>query len=287
MTLPTDYIFKSGSCAKNALFDLIVNSLKDQGWTDISSNPTTDYIVLSSNGNSGDKNLILNLRDTNATGANSVKTTAYNQMSFRLQDTYTPNPTAGQSGTFGRTSLAWTELFLAPVAAAGTLAGDTVVNYKIYTDASKIIMSIEYPPATGYSPVLFYLGLPDSTYLRQSGAKGMLYASTVNMGTASNLLICNSPDTIGVVTAPYVMPTLATTVLKNPNNDGVYTESPVYYQSITEGLRGKLDGVFCMTNSNILTGDTLTINSNTYYALVCHVQGNSSFPTQALLIRTA
>lgn len=287
MTIPTDYVFQSGTVLKNGIYDLIISKLVAAGWVDVSSKPATDYVVLTSAGNTGDKALVLNLRDVNIAGANSVKTTNFNTMSYRLQDTYIPGA-AGVAGTFGRSALAWTALDIAPtVVTTGQLAADTTVNYKVYADTSKIILTLEYPIATGYSPLLLYIGQPDSVYVAESAAKGMVVASTVNMTTAANLMISNSPDGMGSTTAPYVMPTTALIPLRNPNAAGKYFESDILYQSTTEGIRGKLDGVLCLLNSNIATGDIVTIDTKTYYALVCHTQGNSSFPTPALLIRTA
>lgn len=286
MATPTDYIFQTGSCQKKEIYDLIVNKLIEAGWTNVASNPSTDYVVLTSTGNTGDKNLILNLRDIPAAGtaANSVKTSSYCQMSYRLENDYTPG-SAGVAGVFGRPSLAWTDLYIAPVAASGTLPLDTVVNYKVYADLSKIILAIEYPPATNYNPILIYIGQPDTTYMPESASRGMLVAVTNSATTATSVMVCNTPDGMGAVTAPYALATQTLLASKNPNNAGKYIISDVYYGSTTEGVRGKLDGIYCLPNSNILTGDNIVIGTKTYYVLCCHPQGNSSFASQALLVR--
>jgi len=286
MPVPTDYIFTAGSCQKSEILDLIVNKLKAAGWTDVSSLASSDYIVLKSTGNTGDKNLILNLRKGNAAGTagRDVDTTAYCQMSYRLQDSYIPGA-EGVAGVFGRPTLAWTDLYIAPVAANGTLALDTTVNYKVYVDVSKIILAIEYPPATGYSPILIYMGQPDTVYMPESGSKGVLVAVTNGGTTAASAIICNSPDGIGSVATPYAVATAALLPTKNPNNAGKYFDSPVYYQTTTEGMRGKLDGILCMPNLAALTGDNITIDGDNYYVLVCHAQGITSFPSQVLLVR--
>lgn len=287
MAIPTDYIFQSGTVLKGGIYDLIVNKLVAAGWVDVSSKPATDYMVLTSAGNTGDKALVLNLRDVNVAGANSVKTTNYNTMSYRLQDTYAPGA-SGVAGTFGRSALAWTALDIVPTATtSGSLAMDTTVNYKVYADASKIILALEYPIATGFSPLLIYIGQPDSVYVGESSSRGMIVATTANTTTAANIVISNSPDGMGITSAPYVMPTTALMPLSNPNAAGKYFESDIYYQGASEGIRGKLDGVLCLLNSRIATGDIITIGTKTYYALVCHTQGATSFPSQALLVRTA
>lgn len=288
MAIPTDYIFQSGTCQKKELYDLIINKLKDAGWTDISSKPDTDFVVLTSAGNTGDKQLILNLRPlpAAATAANNVTTSDFCQMSYRLEDAYTPGA-AGVAGIFGRPSLAWSDLYIAPVAASGKLALDTVVNYKVYADLSKIILVVEYPPAVSMSPILIYMGLPDTLYMPQAGNSGTLVAVTNTAITATNVQVCNTPDGIGNVTAPYALPTQTLLALKNPNNANKYMVSDVYYGSTTEGVRGKLDGIYCMPNQNIQTGDNVIINAKTYYVICCHAQGNSSFSSPALLVRIA
>lgn len=286
MAIPTDYIFTSGTVRKDGIYGLIISKLVAAGWVDVSSKPATDYAVLTSTGNTGDKALVLNLRDVNITGTNSVKTTTYNTMSYRLQDTYVPGA-ADVAGTFGRPALVWSGLNLVPTTlTTGTLAVDTIIKYKVYVDASKIILSLEYPIATTYGPLLIYIGQPDSVYVSESAARGIVVASTINMTLAGNLMICNSPEDMGSAAAPYVMPTTALMPLANPNAAGKYFESDIYYQSAAEGIRGKLDGVLCLLSSNVLTGDSVIIGSKTYYVLVCHTQGYSAFPSQALLIRT-
>ncbi|WP_371366320.1 hypothetical protein SRRS_07310 [Sporomusa rhizae] len=288
MAIPTNYIFQSGTCLKSELYDTIINKLIAAGWTNVSSKPDTDFDVLTSPGNTGNKALVLNIRPIPAAGtaANNIKTSAYCQMSIRLQTSYTPG-SAGVAGVFGRPSLAWTDVYIAPVSAGASLAADTSVKYKWYADASKIIFTIEYPPATNMNPVMFYLGAPDSTFVSESGSSGTIFASSINMTAASTLYICNTSDGIGSLNAPYTMTSSAFNILKNPNNEGLFFQSAMYYQSPTEGIRGMLDGILCLPNQATQTGNTITIDGKTYYQLVCHVVGNSSFPYPVILVRTA
>jgi hypothetical protein len=288
MTIPTDYVFTSGTCLKNEVYDVIINKLLAAGWENVSSNPTTDFDVLTSPGNAGDKALVLNLRPLPAAGtvANNIKTSNFCQASFRLQTSYTPG-TTGVAGTFGRPTQTWTDLYICPVAASGQLPADTTVKYKVYADASKIIMAIEFPSATSLNPILFYLGAPDSVFVAESGSSSTVFASTSMATTAGNLLICNTSDGIGSVAAPYAMVVTGFSILKNPNNEGIYFQSGMYYQSATEGIRGMLDGILCLPNMAVQTGNTITMDGKTYYQLVCQVQGNNSFPYPVMLVRTA
>lgn len=113
MSTPTDYIFTSGTCARSALYQLIIDQLTAAGWTNVASLASSDFVVMKSTSNTGDKNLLLNIRDSSSTAVNPTTTTDYCVMSYRLQDTYVPGA-AGVAGVFGRPALAWTNLFLAP-----------------------------------------------------------------------------------------------------------------------------------------------------------------------------
>lgn len=288
MATPTDYIFQNGTCAKSAIFATIITKMTTAGWTNVASLATSDFTVMKSTGVNADKNLLIQLRSTNLSAANDTATTSYSQMSYRLIDTYTPGAT-GVAGVFGRTALAWTDLFIAPVAAASAVVPpDTTVTYRWYADAGKFIMSIEYPSSLNLAPILMYIGQPDTVKVSEALSAGMIVGTTSNATTAASVLVDNTPVGIGAVAAPYALSTTALLPLTNPNVAGVYFLSDIYYQSATEGIRGKLDGLKTMFNNKCLTGDTVTdTDGKVYYVLVCQVQGSTSFPSVVLLIRTA
>lgn len=285
MAIPTDYIFTPGTCLKSEIFDLIVNKLVAAGWESVASN-ASDFVVLTSTGNSEDKALVLNLRKGNAAGTagRDVDTTAYCQMSVRLQSSYVPGAD-GAAGTFGRPSLAWTDLFIAPVAANVTLPMDTSIDYHVYADASKIILALEYPSTLSYEPVLIYLGLPD-VFVVDSDSRGTVLATSCNATTAGSLQVCNTSDGVGQVSTPYALKTYASLPDGDPNMAGKRNPSVIKYGSAAESYRGVLDGLLCVYLNKINTGDIVTIEAKKYRALVCHTVGNTSFPSRALLIRT-
>lgn len=287
MAIPTDYIFQSGTCLKNQIYQLIIDKLIAAGWEDISSNPATDFVVLKSTGNTEDKDLILNIRPTNASNANSIATTDYCAMSYRLQDTYTPGE-SGVAGTFGRASLAWTNLYIAPVASLTTaLGGDTSIDYHVYADASKLILTLEYPNPTGFGPVVIYMGLPDTLLASDSANRGALVAMSTQGVAATQLQICNTSDGVASVTAPYNLTTYTLLPPGDPNAANKRMVSSIYYGTAAEGYRGKLDGLKCIYYTAVNTGDTVTIGAEVYRVLVSHSQGNTSFPSRALLVRVS
>jgi hypothetical protein len=290
MAIPTDYVFKTGTCLKSELYGKMIDALKAAGWEDISSNPATDFVVLHSKGNTGDKNLILNLRPGNTSNANPVDTTDYCQMSYRLQNSYTPGA-SGAAGTFGRPSLAWTALYIVPAAAAATILGaSTTLNYYVYADASKVILMVQYPSATGYLPMLIYLGEPDTLYTPESDGRGILAAMSANNPTGNNTVqICDNPDQMASAAAPYVLTVYALLAPGDPNADSKSFLSSVYYGSAAEGYRGKLDGVKLVyfSGSNFVTGDTITVGREVYTVFIVAATGYTSFPSRGLAIRTA
>jgi hypothetical protein len=228
---------------------------------------------------------VLNLRKGSvATPANDVSTTAYCQFSFRYPTSYTPGA-AGVAGTFVRPGV-WRDVFIAPVAAAGTLAMDTTYSYKIYADKSKIMFGIEFPPATGYSPMFFHIGLPDSMWCTEGGNRGMLFGGTTSaVVTAKNFWIADTPAGMGSVADIYVEPCICTLAPKNPNNDGKYVVSDICYGSSTEGIRGQINGVIALPTDNIVTGDIVKDDGHTYYILNCHVLGTNSFQSPVVGVR--
>jgi hypothetical protein len=288
MAIPTDYIFTPGTCLKKDFYGVLTAALLGAGWVNTSSLASSDYEVYTSTGNTGDKALILNLRPGSAgTPANSVVTTAYCQFSFRFPSTYVPGA-AGVAGTFTNPDV-WRDIFIAPVATVGQLAMDTTYNYKLYVDKSKIMFSIEFPPATGYSPMFVHLGMPDSTWCTETGNRGVFVAVSTQFtaGTAGNAVITDTPTGMGSSTTRYGIPIFTTLAPKNPNSDNKYALSDLYYGSATEGTRGKIDGVLAMPDGSTITGDTITLGAHQYYALNCHVLGVKSFPSSALAIRLA
>ena len=283
MPTPTEYIFRSGSCAKKDLYQLIIDELIKAGWKDVASNPAEEYNVMTSTGVNGDKELVIQLRSMPVSIATNAEVTTSEQVvaSLRLQTSYIPGE-PGVSGVFGRPTLTFSPLHLA----AGKVHIDTILNYKVYADKNRIILGIECPVALGYSPVLFYLGQPDTVWMSESKSAGCVSAISISPTTApSTLIVCDTPDGMASSAGPYGLTTKTLLPLKNPNNDGRYITSDIIYESTTEGMRGKLDGILCATNSNILTGDRLIENGKTYYVFNCHLYVNSSFPSQAIIVR--
>lgn len=280
-----EHIFSKGTCRKKEIYQLILDKLKEKGWQDISSKPETDGVVLHSKGVTGDRDLILNLRDTNNSGNYSVVTTDYSTMSYRLQPSYTPGG-SGEAGTFAKPARVWRPLYI--YGTGQTLSMETTLDYYVYADAGKIILSLEYPKSNSiYGPVVFYLGEPDTRFLRESQSRGVLYVSSTDQEGVS---ISDCPDDLGTKDQMYNLYTYALLPVLDPNLEKKYMVSPIYYGSNEEGFRGKLDGIKTVkyiTNPvpNLLHGDTLVTEHAKYHCVIPQDTRTGAFPGGAVLLR--
>lgn len=278
-----EYIFSKGTCKKKEIYSLIIDKLKEKGWKDISSKPETDYVVLHSKGVTGDRDLILNLRELDGMGSTSVVTTDATEMSYRLQPWYTPGA-SGEPGTFAKPERIWREMTL--YGSGQGVPKETLVDYYIYADAGKMILSLEYPQTTSmYAPTVLYLGEPDTRFLTESQSRGVLYASTAN---TVGVYVTDYPDALGTSAELYDLQTYALLPEADPNLAKKYMVSPIYYGSKTEGFRGKLDGIkavqYMTSPPNLLHGDTLVTEHAKYHCVVPY-NYRRAFPGGAVLLR--
>ena len=280
-----EYIFSKGNCKKKEIFQVVIDKLKEKCWQDISSKPETDGIVLHSKGVTGDRDLFLNIRETDAAGAGSIATTDYSSMSYRLQPWYKPGG-SGAAGTFAKPARIWRPLYI--YGAGQSLSRETWLDYYVYADAGKIILSLEYPRSSSISgPVVFYLGEPDTRFLTESQSRGILYASSVDQ---TGVTITDVPDDMGGKDEAYTLRTYSLLPTSDPNLAKKYMVSPIYYGSTEEGYRGKLDGVKTVryigaSPANLMQGDTLVTEHAKYHCVIPNDAREGTFPGGAVLLR--
>ena len=280
-----EYIFSKGTCKKKEIYSLIIDKLKEKGWKDISSKPETDYVVLHSKGVTGNRDLILNIRETDVSGNSPVTTTDGSLMSYRLQTSYTPGG-SGEAGTFAKPARVWRPLCI--YGSGQALSKETTLDYYVYADAGKIILSLEYPKSSSiYGPVVFYFGEPDTRFLTESQSRGILYASSADQ---SGVIITDCPDDMGSNDEAYDLHTYSLLPAIDPNLAKKYMVSPIYYGSDVEGFRGKLDGIKTVkyvTNPvpNLLHGDTLVTEHAKYHCVIPANPATGTFTGGAVLLR--
>ena len=254
--------------------------MKSAGWNDVSTAPATDFVVMHSKGESGDKDLFIQLRPTNVSNANSTETTDYNVMSYRFVEGY-------EAGVFTRSSEPWNAIHLAPTTTNIALTGELELTCFYHVNKNRIIMVIETPVSTAYGAVLFYLGLPDTTYTTESGSKGVVYATSAYPRTNQTLQISNATDGLPSDSASSTRSLYSTLSPKNPNSAGLFTISEILYGSSIEGIRGKLDGIYQMPNGNVNNGDVITIGAKEFRVVVTQaVSSQNSFSSSTFVIQT-
>ena len=281
-----DYIFSKGTFLKREGFRNIVNQFKSAGWVDVSSNPTADFVVLNSKGESGDKDLFIQLRPFETVEAtNSTETTDFNIITYRLIEKYTPGAT-GVSGTFERPTETWQKIHLVPLATV--VNKDTELTYHAHVNKNRMIITIESPPTVNLNAITYYIGLPDVTYTTESGSKGLVVPSTFYPRTNGVIHVSNSADGTPNETTSTTRTIYCTLSPKNPNSAGLFTFSEMLYGSTTEGIRGKLSGLFALPNGGVNTGDIIKVGMKEFRIIVNQQTSTyTSFPTATFAIQIA
>lgn len=276
-----DVIFSRGTCKKKEILVTMVNLMKAAGWTDVSSNPATDFIVMNSKGESGDKDLFIQFRNGNVSNTNPIDTTDYNVASFRLISEYVPGST-GTAGTFERPSEAWRSFYVAPT--TSTISNEVTMTYYYHVNKNRIIFVIETPESLSFAPATHYFGLPIS-FASEPKSRGLIAASSTYAVTASNVFVTNAAGELPSDTASSARVVYSAMPPKSPNSAGKHTPVEMYYGNTTEGIRGKLDGIFVIPAGGVNNGDTLTVGSKLFRAVVNGTASSNSFPSTTLFIQ--
>lgn len=299
----------SGQCTKANLYDLIISKFIAAGWTNVSSNPVTDGDVLYSTGADGKKQLYIQLwpLDPGGTGLNPISTvittTVYNAnnvkntsanwiIGIRLVGGYTPNATAGSSGTFSDTR-GWSRVALIN-SNATNITSDILVNYDIYVDKEKAIIHTKASDFSSTKDQLIYVGLPSTIYtnISKTPKRGMVFLAACQIGFGASIVAMNDyPDDMIGISNNWVQLAGKTLLLnKNPNIAMNYFMGDIYSYNDTYGMVNKLDGIYSVSQSNYLPGDLATIGANTYKILDVRTNWTSSanmFPSDGIAIQIA
>lgn len=285
------YIFTGGSCLKKDFYDLVINSMISAGWTNVTSKYATDGDVLHSTGVNGDKDIYLRfapysclqwgapsaVNDTNY----SLRTTTNWGMSVQLQPSYAPGA-SGVAGVFGYPTREWKEFMMAmPINSIyynspTAVPADTVVNYYIYIDKSKIILFSKLPDNLSNTYHMNYVGLPDTLYSANDAGRGSVIANTcLGPGSMGNnkIAMCEFPEagkgkTSGSTHYSVDCYSIQPNTL-SPNVKGNYFFSEFYLHHAEVGMISKLDGIYGTISGNLNTGDTVTINGVQYLVMNC------------------
>ena len=273
-------IFTQTTSLKSDLAITIIDLLEKAGWNNVSSNYSTDFYVMNSKGETGDKDLYFQFRPTSTTNTNDVTSTTATIMSYRLINGYTPNETDGVAGTFARTtSEAWRTWQIAQ----GTTVDPAVeLNLWFSINKDRAIFNIYTPESLSLLPTLFYIGLPTS-YTSEPLSRGVVAYSSM---TSSFSNVAHVSDNVPELPTSATSITLANQIVlppKSPNSAGIHTPVELSYGNASVGLRGKLDSLFFLPANSINDGNILKQGNKRFRATQLGVVSNNSFPTNCVI----
>lgn len=156
MNFMSSIIFKNEKVTKSEWYEWFLNKWKEAGWTNISSNPSTDGDVMYSEGVNGDKTLYIgfsgSITDPNSTGIS---------LKIRHSRTYTPNEIYGNDGTFELTSGRnwWTEVVLHYN--KGISSKDHIFSMWYYVTKNWGMFITDQNLVHGGRPSCFFVGQPE------------------------------------------------------------------------------------------------------------------------------
>jgi len=274
-----DIIFSTGTCKKKEILTTMIELMKAAGWQNVSSNPATDFFVMHSKGESGDKNLYMQFRNGNVTNANPIDTTDYNVASYRLVGGYTPG-SPGTAGVFQKATEAWRVFYVAPTTTV--INNEVEMTYYYHVNKNRIIFVLETPISLGFSPVTHYFGLPVS-FVSEPNSRGVIAASSTYAVTANNVLVSNAAGELPEDAVSSTRIVYSTLPPKSPNSAGIHTPVEMYYGNGTEGMRGKIDGLYVIPAGGVNNGDIMTVGVKRFKAIVNGVASSNSFPSTTLV----
>lgn len=276
-----DIIFSKGTCKKKEILTTMIALMKAAGWSDVSSNPATDFFVMNSKGEAGDKDLFIQFRNSSVSNTSPIDTTDYNVASFRLISEYIPG-TSGVAGTFERPAEAWRNLYVAPTTT--TINSEVIMTYHYHVNKNRVIFIIETPESLSFAPVTHYFGLPIS-FVSEPKSRGLISASSAYAVGANNVWVTNAAGELPSDAASSGRIVYSAMPPKSPNSAGKHTPVEMYYGNTTEGIRGKIDGLYVIPAGGINNGDTLTVGAKQFRAVVNGVASSNSFPSTTLIFQ--
>ena len=254
-----DTLFQHTVVKKAEFFDKIVELLKGAGWTGIASIPT-DFTVLNSKGVNNDKDLYIQLKETDIYDK-SQKTTNSPWFTARLIKKYTPK--SGQSGVIARPDAPWYGMSCGYIDSNNQAVAPYIDIDLWYYVSANGIMYIAQPPQTMNIPPFFGMMYhPEVEYCQQSECRGLMMNGWGTPPQLCQVMDNASGDSQYAASLYYI------TLQTNPTQQNKYLMSEIYYGSPIEGYRGNLNGIYTLPNINVLNRDIITIGQDEYTVFV-------------------
>lgn len=271
----------TGTVAKSQLISTIINNIISSGfWSNVASAPADGY-VLKSLGSSGSDALFVIFNDTALAGTASAQNFVAN-----IAENYVPGD-PGIAGAFTNKS-ADANCYICSNTGIDL---NTKMDYWVEVTADRIVLAVQTIDAIGHPPAVFYFGLPIRLFTVDSGSNQtmtILGSNVTGFNAVANQVKCLK-DVTGTLWPAYTEFYMLTP--KNPDVNGNYNISELYFGNTNIGLRGKLDTFFILPNQNIVNKDTLTVNTTTYKVFITStfagVTTFDNFPTTAFAVKIA
>lgn len=272
-------IFSQTTCLKSEILTKMIELMTAAGWTDISSNATTDFFVMNSKGENNDKNLVFQIRSTSTTNANDVHSTTAVPMSYRLIGGYTPAETPDTAGVFDRPNETWRLMSIASSTVVDP-AVELTLWYSVNRD--RAIFNIYTPESLNMLPVLIYIGLP-TVYTSEPNSRGLVVMTSYASSFSNSVHVTDNVPELPSLSASTTIPNNITLAPRSPNSAGIHTPSELQYANNAIGIRGKLDSILFLPNNSISDGDILKMGAKRYRATQLGTSGNNSYPSNCVV----
>ena len=265
-------IFTEGKVLKNQLMERIKDILVGAGWTYATTVPTTEYYILTSTGESGDKKLAFQYRGLpiNGSATGDINTTTAVVASYRLIGGY-------ENGTIARPSEAWKSMNIS----SAVVDPEVELTYWYTVNKDRLIMNIYTPESLANTPVLWYFGLP-TTFTPEPDGKGFV-AMTSYASSQASVLVADNVAELPTSNSAVVLTNYIALAPKSPNSSGVHTPAELLYGNTSIGIRGKIDSLYFLPNGSVNDGDILRVGARRYRATQLGTSSNNSFPSPTVV----
>ncbi len=267
-------IFKNEKVKKSEWYAWFLNKWIEAGWTNISSNPSTDGAVMYSEGINGNKSLYIGFSGDIQTAINTPSTQS---MDIRHGRVYTPNQVYGVAGKwdFAAANTSMTRILL-----CGDLTPDNI-NHELsmwyYVTKNWGMFITDAHLVKGGNPSCFFVGSPEIELGPTDKTAMIIGASKAVYASGASTTIAN--DTVCYTGDPFSNPTYIinlyrsvgwkdyTIASSNLNSARQNTQfcSTIVYGSDSIGYKYQLDDSIMVTPyGNIALTMNYNINGQTY-----------------------
>lgn len=276
-------VFKEELILKKDIYNRMIELFKDAGWSDVSSKPSSDFNVLKSTGEDGDKELCFQIRATDINNRNDVRETAYTNFSIRLIEKYVPRG-FDQSGIIERSNEPWHNIRF--YRSNSNLNDHFLFYHHVDKDKGIFVFKKKFESSSTATSELFYIGLPKS-FITENKSSGVIsFATYGQVGSYysdrynNRIRITNHP------TSPsrnsYFMTPIYRIFSGTSSEINKIYLNKINYEDNVSGVRGEIEGIYAIPNSQFVDGDIVKAgnkkyklfkNNNTYYSSLHHAVG--------------